>query len=263
MTTTAIAQAERSSGLVWERLMTETRYGRYADRVEASMIEHLLSWASAPGVLLDVGCEGGRWSKVFADRGWQIIATDVDLKSLEACKARIPQAQCVVADSSGDRLPAKDQSIDVALCIEVAPVIHSSWAANEFARVLKPGARLAGVCWNRASWRGFFYHHAPSLRSTGSHPLIGFPIRYIDFRKQMIGCGFSFERELGYAWGPFRRTSNSRLVTLSGAFERLSGLQHLISVAPMVSFVCRKLPTGRPDRLYANSVRPAESLTHF
>jgi hypothetical protein len=79
----------------------------------------------------------------------------------------------------------------------------------------------------------------------------------------MVGCGFSFERELGYAWGPFRRTSNSRLVTVSGAFERLSGLQHLISAAPMVSFVCRKLPGAARTGSTANSVRPTESLTHF
>jgi SAM-dependent methyltransferase len=182
------------------------------------------------------------------DRGWQIIATDVDMKSLEACQRRIPQARCVVADSSGDQLPAKDESIDAALCIEVAPVIHSTWAAKEFARVLKPGAPLAGVCWNRGSWRGFLYHRAPSLRSTGSHPLIGFPIRYIDFRKQMTACGFSFERELGYAWGPFRRTSNARLVTVSGAFERWSGLQHWISLAPMVAFVGRKQLFSPHDR---------------
>jgi SAM-dependent methyltransferase len=261
MNTTAITQADPASGLLWERLMIETRYGRYADRVERSMIEHLLVCSHQPGVLLDVGCEGGRWSKAFVDRGWQIIATDVDMKSLEACQRRIPQARCVVADSSGDQLPAKDESIDAALCIEVAPVIHSTWAAKEFARVLKPGAPLAGVCWNRGSWRGFLYHRAPSLRSTGSHPLIGFPIRYIDFRKQMTACGFSFERELGYAWGPFRRTSNARLVTVSGAFERWSGLQHWISLAPMVAFVCRKLP---PAALADSAaVRRTESRAQF
>jgi SAM-dependent methyltransferase len=263
MNTTALTQADPASDLLWERLMIETHYGRYADRVERSMIEHLLACSPQPGVLLDVGCEGGRWSKVFADRGWQIIATDVETKSLEACQRRIPHAQCVVADSSGDQLPAKDESIDAALCIEVAPVIHSTWAAKEFARVLKPEALLAGVCWNRASWRGFLYHRAPTLRSSGSHPLIGFPIRYLDFRKQMTACGFSFERELGYAWGPFRRTSNSRLVTMSGALERLSGLQHRISFAPMVAFVCRKLPTAVPEGPAAKSVRRTESLTHF
>lgn len=242
MNINATSYADPEPKLLWERLMSDTRYGRYADRVESSMIAYLLARVRQPGVLLDVGCEGGRWSKVFAERGWQIIATDVEMKSLQTCQLRIPDAQCVLADSTGNKLPAADESIDAALCIEVAPVIHSAWAAQEFARALKPGALLAGVCWNRASWRGFLYHHAPSLRSTGSHPLIGFPIRYLDFRTQMTNRGFCFEKELGYAWGPFRRTSNSRLVTITGVLERLSGLQYLIAFAPMIAFACRKLP---------------------
>jgi len=56
----------------------------------------------------------------------------------------------------------------------------------------------------------------------------------------MTGHGFRVEKELGYAWGPFRRTSNSRAVTLWAAFERFSGLQRVISAAPMVAFVTQK-----------------------
>ena len=226
--------------LVWERLMVQTRYGRYADSVESIMTRYVLAQCPKPGVLLDVGCEGGRWSRVFADRRWQIIATDVDTRALEICRSRIPNAHCVLTDSRSRQLAAADESIDVALCIEVGPVIHTDWVVSEFARVLKRGGRLVGVCWNRSSWRGFLYHNVHALRRSGSDPLVGYPIAYKNFREQMTGHGFRVEKELGYAWGPFRRTSNSRAVTLWAAFERFSGLQRLISAAPMVAFVTQK-----------------------
>lgn len=230
-----------SSDLVWERLMAQTRYGRYADRVESKMMLYVLAHCPVPGALLDVGCEGGRWSKVFADRGWQITATDVDARALQVCQLRIPSARCLLVDPKSRRLEAENDSIDLVMCIEVGPVIHTDWAVPEFSRVLKRGGRLAGVCWNRSSWRGFLYHHLPSLRSSGSDPLVGFPIRYKNFHRKMIEHGFRFENELGYAWGPFRRTSNSFSVSLWAAFERFSGLQHFISRAPMISFVAQKL----------------------
>jgi len=229
-----------SCELAWERLMRGTRYGQYADGVESALLQYVLSKSAKPGALLDVGCEGGRWSKVFADIGWRVTSTDVDPKVLRVCQTRVPNARCVLVDPNSDRLEAEDESVDVALCVEVGPVIHTDWAIPEFARVLKGGGRLVGVCWNRSSWRGFFFHNVPALRSAGSDPLVGFPIKYRDFRRRMIEHGFRFEKEMGYAWGPFRRTSNSRLVTLWASLERYSGLQRIVRYAPMVAFVSRK-----------------------
>lgn len=153
----------------------------------------------------------------------------------------------MLADSQSRRLVAENDSIDIALCIEVGPVIHADWAVSEFSRVVKRGGRLVGVCWNRASWRGFLYHNVPSLRSSGSNPMVGFPIKYQNFRRQMIENGFRFEKELGYAWGPFRRSSNSLPVSLWATLERLSGLQHFISAAPMIAFVAQKIGPAVPE----------------
>jgi len=227
--------------LSWERVMTRTRYGMYADAVENRVVSHVLSQSPAPGALLDIGCEGGRRAKAFAERGWEITAVDVDAKALGVCQSRHPEARCLLVTPEERRLPAESTSIDVALCMEVAPVIHAEWAAPEFARILKAGGRLAGVCWNRASWRGFLYHNAPVLRVPGSHPMTGFPIKYADFRKEMVRRGFRFEKELGYAWGPFRRSSNSFLISPWSVFERTSGLQQCVSHAPMIAFVAQKI----------------------
>jgi SAM-dependent methyltransferase len=229
------------SELSWEKIMSHTRYGRYADGVESSMVNYVLDHCPTPGTLLDVGCEGGRRSTPFADRGWQVIAMDPDPRALAVCQARIPGARCVLPSSDSRQLPADNASVDAILCIEVGQVIHAAWAAQEFARVLKPGGRLVAVCWNRTSWRGFLYHHASFLRAAGSLSIVGFPIKFKSFRQEMNRHGFQFERELGFAWGPFRRMSDSSWVDLWVPFERFSGLQQLVSVAPMVAFVAQKL----------------------
>src|SRR5579864_2046798 len=148
MTAPAVEGGQFLPELGWESLMSQTRYGRYADRIESQMIQYVLAEHTEPGVLLDVGCEGGRWSKVFADRRWQIIAIDVDARALRICEARIPSARCVIADPKAHRLAADNESVDVALCVEVGPVIHRDWAVPEFARVVKRGAYIAAVCWN-------------------------------------------------------------------------------------------------------------------
>lgn len=233
--------------LAWERLMANTAFGRYADSIENMMLAYVLDQCSQPGVLLDIGCEGGRQSQAFASRRWRIVAADVDAKALEICKYRIPDAVCKLVPPDAQQLPVANESVDLVLCIEVGPVIHQPWAAAEFARVLKVGGRLVAVCWNRASWRGFFYHRNPRLRTCGSTPLYGYPIRYRDFKQEMIRHGFQFEKERGYAWGPFRRTSNSRFVSIWSIFERYSGLQNLASISPMIALVCKKACAWRPQ----------------
>ena len=241
MTLSIAEEVDGCSQLVWERLMAKTRYGRYADAVESKMVFYALDRQRTPGTLLDIGCEGGRWSKLFADRGWQVTALDIDAEVLRICKERIKTACCTLVTPNEQRFPVPDESVDIALCIEVGPVIHRPWAIGEFARALKRGGRLVGVCWNRSSWRGVLYHSAPALRTTGSDPLVGFPIRYLDFKTRMQEHGFRFERESGYAWGPFRRTSNSPWMSMWAAVETYTGLQSLIRFSPMVAFACQKL----------------------
>jgi SAM-dependent methyltransferase len=238
--TTSVPSLTDVDLLAWERLMAETRYGRYADEIESRLVSFALSKHSSRGVLLDIGCEGGRRSQLFADQGWEITALDTDGEALETCKQRVPDGHCILADPHDQKLAVGTQAFDVALCIEVGPVIHQQWAVGEFARVLRPGGRFVGVCWNRTSWRGFLYHHSPALRITGSNPLVGYPIRYSDFRNEMVKSGFAFEKEVGYAWGPFRRNSNSALMPVWMAFEKFSGLQRIVGLSPMVAFVCRK-----------------------
>ena len=76
----------------WERIGSSTRYGRYASEVEKKTLLKANSLIKKPTTALDIGCEGGRWSKLLADTGWNLICTDIDQNSLAICQERIPAA---------------------------------------------------------------------------------------------------------------------------------------------------------------------------
>src|SRR5689334_13654390 len=66
--------------------LARSRWGEYLSDIErkALLIGHSL--AAAPTVLLDVGADGGRWSRLLCDLGWQAICTEVNEHSLRLCK---------------------------------------------------------------------------------------------------------------------------------------------------------------------------------
>ena len=226
----------------WERIITQTQYGRYASHVEETLIKQALALLPVPTTALDIGCEGGRWTVVLAERGWQVIATDVSQDSLALCQRRVPSAQCVLAGPDEPTLPCADASARLILCIEVGPVVHSEWFPAEVTRVIQPGGLLVAVCWNRSSWRGWLYHRAKRIRAAGSTSAYGYPLPYPAFRTRLRGMGWTFLAERGYSWLPFRRTSNSRLIPTAAWMERGLGLQRLARISPMIVFLARKEP---------------------
>jgi SAM-dependent methyltransferase len=226
--------------LSWETVATKSRYGCYASEIEERAILKALSLIPSPGTALDLGCEGGRWSKVLSDLGWQLICMDVDQRSLNICKKRIPTATCVLVSPDDSAILCDAESIGLVLCIQVAPVIHADWFIDEAFRVLQKGGWVVGVFWNRSSWRGLVYHSIPALRVKGSNYWIGYPLSYLAWRKRFCNRGFTMVYEEGYSWLPFRRSSNSPLVPVAARVERYLSLRKLVSVSPMIAFIARK-----------------------
>src|ERR1041384_2315947 len=81
----------------WERVAL-SRWGQYVTKVEHHAITTASSMARPPGDAIEVGCEGGRWSKMLADMGWQMTCIDVDRSTLDVCQQKIPAAKCRLAD---------------------------------------------------------------------------------------------------------------------------------------------------------------------
>ena len=66
-------------------------WGAYTTEIERNLILHALSITGRPGPATEVGCEGGRWSRLLADAGWQMTCTDTDEQVLRMCQSRIPE----------------------------------------------------------------------------------------------------------------------------------------------------------------------------
>ena len=87
--------------------------------------------AGPPTTAFEAGCDGGRWSKMLADLGWEMTCTDVNADALAVCRKRMPDARCIVAKPEDAGLAAEPDSTQLLLCIEVPPVIQADWFIPE------------------------------------------------------------------------------------------------------------------------------------
>jgi SAM-dependent methyltransferase len=228
----------------WERYYNEYPYGWHLSRVEERAVVAVRDLVGQAGNALDVGCEGGRWSRLLAERGWRRTCTDVSAEALTICQRRLPEATCLLVESDDISLPSADASQQALLCIEVPMVMQSAWFLAEAARVLAPGGYLIGVHYNRQSLRGVLYNHVPGFRSKNDVAYFYFPESYAAWRKRLRASGFEVTHEDGFDWIPFRKYSRSPLVGPAVRLERTLGLTRLARFSPMVVFIARKRATG-------------------
>ena len=216
--------------------VAQTRWGSYISEHELAAIQTAHRLAGEPGTVLDIGCDGGRWSIVLSEWGWQPICIDVDPDALAICARRLPHAICLREDEDYDRLPVANGSIDLVLCIEVPPVLYSGWFLAECHRALKPGGLAVVVFWNRGSIRGLVASTRAVRRNTYNY----YRYRYVDWMEGVRETGFTTEWEEGLCWAPLSRQSNSALVDPMVQLEETLGLRKLTRYAPWVICVLRR-----------------------
>ncbi|MGZ5507335.1 MAG: class I SAM-dependent methyltransferase [Limisphaerales bacterium] len=237
MITDAVSLSSSRPETVWEVAATSV-WGQYLTEVEFKSIDRARRLAGPPGDALEVGCEGGRWSEMLVRAGWQVTCIDVNPKTLAICQKRIPTAKCLLANPSDQIIAADSKSVSLLLGIEVAPVTQKGWFLPEAARVLRPGGILMTTVWNKTSPRGAFTTARSLLPGSTKG---GFYRRaYRDFRQQAMECGFEVIEETGFCWGPFTRTSNSRLIPAFVFLERFMRLRALPSVSPWINLIAKK-----------------------
>jgi SAM-dependent methyltransferase len=211
-----------------------TRWGAYLTEVDRKLILDGLSLAGPPGQALDIGCDGGRWSRLLAEFGWRLTCTEINDSTLQVCKARIPEAQCLLVKGTDKKLPCGAGSMQLILCIEVWPLVHLDWFLAEIGRILEAGGILLITCSNRLSWRGLY----STVRGTDEQYYAG---TYTAWKQKLLRNGVKVEREEGYAWFPFPQLSESKLIPVCGEVERVLRLSYLTALSPRVAVIARKI----------------------
>lgn len=216
----------------YEQLAQNT-WGSYLSRIEQDAIDEGLLTAGSPGVALELGCDGGRWSKRVTDFGWKIIATDVRREAIDVCQRRIPDARCICVEPSSHSLPVENEAVKLVLIIEVWQIMHEEWLISELSRVLVPGGVIIATCPNRCSWRGLY------SRIKGDADF-WYKDSFNHWVTRLGANGLEVLKAVGYAWSPFPRGSDSKLVPFAASLEKRLKLCHLTSLSPWVVVLARK-----------------------
>jgi ubiquinone/menaquinone biosynthesis C-methylase UbiE len=225
----------------WESVAL-TKWGRYLTGLENRMILAASAMAGEPGLAIEIGCEGGRWARLLASHGWDMICTDVSAESLQLCQRRLPQAECILVNASDTCIPCKQNTAKLLLCIEVDPVSSSDWFIGEAARVLATGGILVMTLLNKTSLRSVFHRFHRTGDGHNPKPRPPYKNSYGSFKKRLLGAGFRVIDEQGCCWCPFPRESNSALVPFFVQLETCLGFRQFPALSPWVLISAQKTP---------------------
>ena len=124
-------------------------YVKYRPTYPAEAIDAILDGLGDPSrvVAADVGAGTGISSRLLGDRRVRVFAVEPGAV-MRAAAAPHPNVTWIGgrADATGLR----SSSVDLVLCAQAFHWFHNQEALAEFARILKPGGRLA-LMWNRRS----------------------------------------------------------------------------------------------------------------
>jgi SAM-dependent methyltransferase len=121
--------------------------------------------------VLDAGCGGGRYSKVAAEAGANVVGADHSTAVEKAARlcAHVPNAAFVQADLK--HLPLAPASFDFVFSIGVMHHDADTRAVfDAVARMVKPGGRLAVWLYRRNQWWQERLNTALRRRTTRMHP---------------------------------------------------------------------------------------------
>ena len=128
-----------ASKTYWEKV-SENRWGMYTSNLKRDAILQAHNLLNSPLSALDIGADGGKWSILLSQMGFNMTCIDISSESIEICKKRLPDAKCILVNKDDETLPVQLSSQSMILCIGVPPVIQSNWLLPEISRALKPGA---------------------------------------------------------------------------------------------------------------------------
>ncbi|GIF32196.1 class I SAM-dependent methyltransferase [Actinoplanes utahensis] len=107
----------------------------------------VLAWAVPPGArrILDLGAGTGKFTRLLADAGLDVVAVEPSAGMREQLAAAVPEA--AVLDGTAERIPLPDGHVDAVVVAQAWHWADPGRAVPEVARVLRPGGTLS-LLWN-------------------------------------------------------------------------------------------------------------------
>lgn len=99
------------------------------------------------GTVLEIGSGDGQWLLAYAQDARKVIGIEPDKTFRECSRKTVSQypdlaKKIVILDGVAERLPLKDESVDVILCAGVFMFTQQELALKEMFRVLKPESKV-------------------------------------------------------------------------------------------------------------------------
>ncbi len=219
---------------VWTKVGSFT-WGKYLASIErAAILRGLELVHDNATTAIDIGAESGRWTQLMLQNGLAVTSTEVGAEKLASCQQKNPEANCILVSPDDCRLPVDDNSMDVAVSIEVEINEHD-WFVPELQRVLRHGGAAVFTLNNQSSYRG----QLSNIKSKLSGDEIFYTRSYRHMCKQLKECNFEIVETEGFGWFPFGRFSNSPLVPIATTLEGWSQLRRLARWSPWVVYICQ------------------------
>jgi SAM-dependent methyltransferase len=120
-------------------------YVKYRPSYPSEAIDVITAGLAAKAAAADVGAGTGISARLLADRGLTVVAVEPNQAMREAAQAH---PGVVYRDGTAESTGQGAGTMDLVLCAQAFHWFRPEAALREFARILRPGARLA-LMWNR------------------------------------------------------------------------------------------------------------------
>lgn len=216
----------------WD-VANKTKMGEYLTRKERGFIDLFLKDNSISSCL-DVACGSGRFSIPISKKGIKVISLDYDIVPLIKLKANDGSSKSIqICRGDANKLPFKNSSFDCIVSIETVDYIDAINFLRQCKEILRKNGFLIFSLSNNSSYKKYL-HRALSKHRTF------YRYSFRDIKLCLQKEGFKVERCIGYNWIPFKRNSNTSLISFFEFFETLFCMHCFPSISPWIFFIAKK-----------------------